>query len=250
MNFSSDRLDQLLVARGLFETRARARDAIQRGTVLVNGIIAKKPGATVSLVADIVVEDRGRDYVSRGALKLIAGLDHFKLDPAGRDCLDIGISTGGFCDVLLERGARHVIGVDVGHGQLHQRLATHERVTHLEGLNARLLDQSHLGGANIEFVVCDVSFISLTLALPPALRLASSGCLAILLVKPQFEAGREAIGKRGILKDPGRGQQIIGEMGEWLASQPGWKSLGTLPCPLTGSDGNQEYLLAGMKHEH
>ncbi|WP_244490959.1 TlyA family RNA methyltransferase [Paramesorhizobium deserti] len=243
------RLDQLLVDRGLFPTRSRARDAIARGTVRVDDKPATKPGMPVAADARIEADDPASAYVSRAALKLIAGLDHFAIDVTGRTALDIGASTGGFTQVLLERGAAHVIAVDVGHDQLHESLRNDPRVTNHEGLNARTLDASHLEGRKIDLVVSDVSFISLKLALPPALALAKPGSRCILLVKPQFEAGREAIGKGGILRDPADGERVAENLAAWLETQPGWRTLGIHPSPIEGGDGNREYLLAGIKDQ-
>jgi len=243
------RLDQLLVDRGLFPTRSRARDAVARGTVRVDGKSATKPGMAIAPDAHIVVDDPASAYVSRAALKLIAGLDHFGIDVTGRTALDIGASTGGFTQVLLERGAAHVIAVDVGHDQLHESLRSDPRVTNHEGLNARTLDRSHLEGRKIDLVVSDVSFISLKLALPPALALAETGSHCVLLVKPQFEAGREAIGKGGILRDPADGERVADDLAAWLEALPGWRTLGLCPSPIEGGDGNREYLLAGIKDQ-
>lgn len=241
------RLDQLLVELGLFATRSRARDAIQRGTVKVDGKPVTKPGQTAPRAAKISVDDPASAYVSRAALKLIAALDHFDLDVKGRTALDIGASTGGFTQVLLERGAAHVLAIDVGHDQLHETLRADPRVTNKEGLNARALELSHLDGREIDCVVSDVSFISLKLALPPALAFAQKGAICALLVKPQFEAGREAIGKGGILRDPKDGERIAEELRSWLETQAGWRALGLCPSPIEGGDGNREYLLAGKK---
>ena len=241
------RLDELLVMRGEFATRSRARDAIERRAVLVDGEIALKPGQSVSARAAIAVDDPARGYVSRAALKLIAGLDHFRLDPRGRVALDIGASTGGFTQVLLERGAAHVSAIDVGHGQFAAALAADPRVSLIEGLNARDLDRHHLQGRPPDFIVCDVSFISLRLALPPALDLAAPGASAIVLVKPQFEAGRAAIGKGGLLREPEMGARIAEELRAWLDALPGWQALGVCPSPIEGGDGNREFLLAGTK---
>ena len=243
------RLDQLLVELGLFATRSRARDAIQRGTVKVDGKPVTKPGQTVPRAAKISVDDPASAYVSRAALKLIAALDHFDLDVKGRTALDIGASTGGFTQVLLERGAAHVLAIDVGHDQLHETLRADPRVTNKEGLNARALELSHLDGREIDCVVSDVSFISLKLALPPALAFAQKGAICALLVKPQFEAGREAIGKGGILRDPKDGERIAEELRSWLETQAGWRALGLCPSPIEGGDGNREYLLAGKKDQ-
>jgi len=242
-----DRLDQILVRLGFYESRSRARDAISRGAVQVDGKIVSKPGALVSETADISLSDPARDYVSRAALKLKAGLDTFGFDPAGRAALDVGASTGGFTQVLLERGADHVLAVDVGHDQLHASLASDPRVSNLEGLNARELNREHLGGQEIGTVVSDVSFISLKLALPPALELAAPGAAAVLLVKPQFEAGRAAIGKGGLLKDPAQGPIIADDLTAWLNEQPGWQAVGPIASPIEGSDGNHEFLIGGVK---
>ena len=246
--FGRIRLDELLVARGEFASRSRARDAIERGAVRVDGVIAGKAGQAVLTNAVIEIDDPARHYVSRAALKLIAGLDHFGLDPSGSLALDIGASTGGFTQVLLERGAVHVIALDVGHGQLDAALATDPRVTLLEGLNARDLTLAHLSGKRPDFLVCDVSFISLKLALPPALELAAPGARAVFLVKPQFEAGKEAIGKGGLLRNPSLGQRVAEELLGWLDAFPGWRALGLCPSPIEGGDGNREFLLAGSKY--
>lgn len=240
------RLDQLLVSRGLFESRSRARDAIERGTVTVAGMIAGKAGMMVEEAIEIAVDDPAQAYVSRAALKLIAALDHFGLKPDGLYCLDVGASTGGFTQVLLERGATHVMALDVGHGQLDAKIAGDGRVTSLEGINARALTGGMLARP-VQAIVSDVSFISLKLALPPALELAVPGAWLAALVKPQFEAGREAIGKGGLLKDPAMGPKVAADLEDWLNSLGGWQSLGVIPSPIAGGDGNQEYLLAGRK---
>ncbi|ASW05749.1 MULTISPECIES: TlyA family RNA methyltransferase [unclassified Rhizobium] len=240
------RLDQLLVTLSLFASRSRARDAIQRGTVTVNGKIVTKPGALFSENAKINIDDPAQDYVSRAALKLVAALDHFGLDPKGQHCLDVGASTGGFTEVLLQRSATHVTAIDVGHGQMHPRIADDPRVTNIEGLNARNLTAEDIGEP-FTFVVSDVSFISLKLALAPALALAEPGARAALLVKPQFEAGRDAIGKAGLLKDPSSAPAVAAELERWFTEDMGWQSLGLIASPIAGGDGNQEFLLAGIK---
>ncbi|RUZ50871.1 TlyA family RNA methyltransferase [Mesorhizobium sp. M7A.F.Ca.US.007.01.1.1] len=241
------RLDDLLVQRGLFASRSRARDAVERGTVTVDGVIARKPGQSVLPQCHVAIDDPAQGYVSRAALKLIGGLDHFGLDPAGREALDIGASTGGFTQVLLERGVAHVTAVDVGHGQMHPDIGGDPRVTVIEGLNARDLAVTDLDGRIPDFIVSDVSFISLKLALPPALGLAKAGAKAMFQVKPQFEAGREAIGKGGLLKDPFDAARVAGLLQDWLDSVPGWRSLGLHLSPIDGGDGNREFLLGGIK---
>lgn len=241
------RLDQLLLNAGLVPSRSRARDAIARGTVTVDGRTVIKPGATFPESALLAIDDPAQIYVSRAALKLTAALDSFGLDPAGLDCLDIGASTGGFTQVLVERGAAHVVAVDVGHHQLHPQLRDDPRITNHEGLNARVLEAEHLGGHEIGAIVSDVSFISLKLALPPALALALPGAFCVLLVKPQFEAGREAISKAGLLKDPSTAPAVAAELERWLVEDMGWESLGLIPSPIAGGDGNVEFLLGGRK---
>ncbi len=241
------RLDDLLIARGFYTSRSRARDAVERGTVTVDGVIASKAGQSVAADGDIQVDDPARGYVSRAALKLVAGLDCFGVDPTGATALDVGASTGGFTQVLLQRGARRVIAVDVGHGQMDVGLRADPRVTCSEGLNARALTLEHLGGTRPDIVVCDVSFISLTLAMPPALEFARPGANALLLVKPQFEAGREAIGKGGLLRNPDDAPVVAERLRTWLDSLPGWRALGLSPSPIEGGEGNREFLLAGVK---
>lgn len=242
------RLDELLVRRGFFASRSRARDAIARGAVTVDGVAAAKPGQPTRQDADIAVDDPAQGYVSRAALKLAAGLDAFRLDPKDVEALDIGASTGGFTQVLLERGAAHVTALDVGHGQLAPGLAADLRVTVIEKLNARDLTPGHLGGRRPDFIVCDVSFISLKLALPPALDLAAPGARCVALIKPQFEAGRAAIGKGGLLRDPAEGERIAADLAAWLDGQPGWQALGVIPSPIEGGDGNREFLLGGVRN--
>lgn len=239
------RLDQLLVQRGLVATRARARDAIQRGCVVVAGKVITKAGEAVEESAEIRVDDPAGSYVSRAALKLVAGLDHFGFDLSGLFCMDIGVSTGGFTQVMLERGAGHVFAFDVGHGQLHESLGADPRVTAREGLNARDLTLEDVGQAP-QFLASDVSFISLTLALPPALEMAARGARAVFLVKPQFEAGREAIGKGGLV-DPALGEEAATRVANWLDGRYGWRTRGLRPSPIQGGDGNIEYLLGAER---
>ncbi|ADZ71726.1 TlyA family RNA methyltransferase [Polymorphum gilvum] len=240
------RLDQRLVELGLAPSRARARDAILRGTVTVDGRIADKPGLAVGPSAAIAIDDPARGYVSRAALKLLAGLDQFGVDPADRVCLDIGASTGGFTQVLLERGAERVHAIDVGHGQMDEAVAGNPRVRRRDGLNARALSAADLDGDAPQLIVSDVSFISLRLALPPALALAAPGAEAVVLVKPQFEVGRDGIGKGGLV-DPDTAEACAKNLADWLNAQPGWTALGLTPSPVTGGDGNREWLLHGRK---
>lgn len=241
------RLDQRLVELGYYQTRARASDAISRGAVSVGGKLAKKSGQKIDTNTQITIDDPASGYVSRAALKLKTGLAHYGFDISGRTALDIGASTGGFTQVLLEQNAAHVIAVDVGHGQLHPSLHNHERITQYDGLNARALTSEHLDGRDVGIVVSDVSFISLKLALPPALSLAASGAVAILLIKPQFEVGKDGIGKGGLLKDPTLAPKIAEELRLWLDAQPNWSALDVIASPILGGDGNREFLIGGIK---
>ncbi|MTH96303.1 TlyA family RNA methyltransferase [Roseibium sp. RKSG952] len=243
---SRQRLDQYLVDTGHFETRSRARDAILRGTIRVNGTLADKPSAKIQPDATIRIEDPAARYVSRAALKLLAGLDAFGIDPENRICLDIGASTGGFTQVLLERGAQKVHAIDVGHGQLHASLASDPRLVRQDGLNARDLTAANLDQDAPALLVSDVSFISLTLALPPALALAAPGAEGVFLVKPQFEAGRDKIGKGGLV-DPEVARETANRLRDWLAGMVGWQAGGLIPSPVKGGDGNLEWLLFGKK---
>jgi len=239
------RLDQALVEKGLSPSRARARDAILRGHVRVDGAPADKPALSVSPEARLELDDPAAAYVSRGALKLAAALDAFQYPVEGVTALDLGASTGGFTEVLLQRGAAYVFAVDVGHGQLHQRLADDPRVTSLEGLNARDLTADMIE-APVDAITADVSFISLRLVLPPALALAAPKAWGAFLIKPQFEVGREHIGKGGIVRDPALAEKAASDMAGWLAGLGGWTVDGPIPSPLPGGDGNREFLI-GMK---
>ena len=242
---SRTRLDLALVDRGLAPTRARARDAIQRGHVVVDGRVETKPATGVGPEAAITIDDPAAQWVSRAALKLTGALDRFGLDPTACDCLDVGASTGGFTQVLLARGAARVTAIDVGHGQLAGEVAADPRVVSIEGLNARDLSAEHLASAP-DFVVADVSFISLTLALPPALDLARAGARGVFLVKPQFEVGREGIGKGGLVR-PERAETAATDLLNWLDGRAGWTALGLAPSPILGGDGNHEFLLGARR---
>lgn len=242
---SRQRLDLALVERGLAPTRARARDAVARGTVTVDGRIETRPAAPVAADAKIALDDPAARWVSRAALKLVGALDEFALSPQGCVCLDVGASTGGFTQVLLDRGAKHVTAIDVGHGQLAELVAADPRVRSIEGLNARDLGAEHLDEAP-DFVVADVSFISLTLALPPALRLAAPGAKGVFLVKPQFEVGRDGLGKGGIVRDEAAALATVDRIAALLVAE-GWRVLGRAEAAIAGGDGNREHVLAAVK---
>ena len=204
--------------------------------------------AGLALSPDTPVEVRGRDHpwVSRGGIKLAAALDAFAIDPGGRIGLDVGASTGGFTDVLLSRGAVRVYAVDVGTGQLAWKLRSDSRVVVLERVNARMLSRTDVPEP-VDLVVCDVSFISLTLALPAALALTAPGAGLVTLIKPQFEAGREQVGKGGIVRDAAVRHAVCDRITAWLDAQPGWQVDGLIESPISGADGNVEYLLAGRR---
>ena len=240
------RLDELLVERGLYTSRSRARDAIARGTVTVDGVVAGKPAQNTSLEARIEILDEARRYVSRSALKLKSGINVFNISVKGLNCLDIGASTGGFAQVLLEQGATHVTAIDVGHGQFDASLQSNPRVTSIEGLNARDLTAAHLKH-KIEIIVCDVSFISLKLAMPAALTLAEPDANLIALIKPQFEAGRDAVGRGGIVSDPHEHERVCQEISDFLATE-NWQIIGITPSSIEGGDGNKEFLIAARKN--
>jgi len=241
------RLDQALVARGLVSTRARARDLILRGEVEVGGRVVGKPALLVSPAECLRLISGPADYVSRGALKLQAALDHFRLDPTGRTALDIGASTGGFTDALLAGGARRVYAVENGHGQLHPRLAADARVISLERTDARVLG-SHLVPEPVDAIVADVSFVSLTKVLPAALALAGADCWLVALVKPQFEGEPGSIPRDGIVKDPAAQAAAVERVATWLAGRDGWRVIGTIPSPIHGGDGNVEFLIGAVRN--
>ena len=240
------RLDVHMVEQGLAPSRARAQDLIRRGLVEVAGVIETRPGASVAADAAIRLSSAAGTHVSRGALKLIAALDHFRLPVAGVVALDIGASTGGFTEVLLARGAARVYAVDVGHGQLNARLATDPRVVSLEDCDARRLDRT-LVPEPVGALVADVSFISLTKALPVPLTLTRPGAWLVALIKPQFEVGRAAIGKRGIVRDPAARQRAVELVRDWMAGQPGWRVLDVIASPIAGGSGNEEFLLGATR---
>ncbi len=244
--YKKKRLDRIMVDRGLAATRSRAADLIRLGAVTVDGATAAKPGMLLLPDAALAVAADASPYVSRGGLKLAAALDGFGLDPKGLIALDIGASTGGFTDVLLARGASRVFAVDIGSGQLHERLRQDPRVVALEGTDARRLDTglvTETPGA----IVADLSFISLTKALLPALRLAAPGAWLVALVKPQFEAGREAIGKGGIVRDSAARARAVAAVRAFIEAEPGWVVFAEMPSPIPGGSGNEEILI-GARH--
>jgi 23S rRNA (cytidine1920-2'-O)/16S rRNA (cytidine1409-2'-O)-methyltransferase len=233
------RLDRLLLDRGLADSREKAQALIMAGEVLVSGRKAQKPGETVPSGSLIEVLARPR-FVGRGGLKLQAALEHFKVNPAGQVCLDVGASTGGFTDCLLQNGATRVHAVDVGHGQFDWKLRNDPRVVVYEGINARHLSFDQIGEL-VDLAVCDVSFISVTLILPAMAPLLKPAGQMIILVKPQFEAGREQVGKGGIIRDPAVQQAAIDKVAAAVTTLGfTWE---TTDSPILGAEGNREILL-------
>ena len=240
------RVDLLLVERGLFPSRERARAYILAGRVLVNEQKIDKPGTLVQEASPIRLLGEELPYVSRGGLKLAAALNHWKISVNGRACIDVGTSTGGFTDCLLQAGAAQVTAIDTGFGQIAMKLRNDPRVELLERTNARLLEAGVLaakeGDAERTFLVMDVSFISATLLLGPVMAAAPGLCEAVILVKPQFEAGREHIGKGGIVRDPEAHQLAIDRVADCIRTL-GWDVVETIPSPIRGAEGNHEFLL-------
>ena len=246
MSATKTRLDVALVERGLVDSRAKAQALILAGLVFSGERRLDKPG--LSIAGDQPLELRGQDHpwVSRGGLKLAHALDHFAIDPGGGIWLDVGASTGGFTDVLLARGAAKVYAVDVGHGQLAWKLRQDPRVVVLERTNARHLSSQEIPEP-VDGIVCDASFIGLEVVLPAPLALASPSAHLVALIKPQFEVGPAEVGKGGIVRDPELHREVCARIVDWLARQPGWTVLGITDSPITGADGNREFLIAARR---
>jgi 23S rRNA (cytidine1920-2'-O)/16S rRNA (cytidine1409-2'-O)-methyltransferase len=240
------RLDQLLVERGLAESRAKAQALVLAGKVFSGERRLDKAGATIAADAAIEVRGAPHPWVSRGALKLVHGLDHFAIDVAGKVALDVGSSTGGFTEVLLARGAAKVYAVDVGRGQLAWSLRNDPRVVVMEGVNARHLTPSDLAEAP-QIIVCDASFIGLEVVLPAPLALAATDSALVALIKPQFEVGKGRVGKGGIVRDPDLHAEVCERIRHWLSDTMGWRVLGITESPITGQEGNKEFLIAALR---
>jgi 23S rRNA (cytidine1920-2'-O)/16S rRNA (cytidine1409-2'-O)-methyltransferase len=240
------RADQLLVDRGLAESRTRAQSLILAGVVLAGTARVDKPGQLLPADADLAVKGQDHPWVSRGGLKLVAALDAFAIDPSGLACLDVGASTGGFTDVLLARGAARVFAVDVGHGQLAWKLRQDPRVVVLERTNARHLTRQEVLDP-VGLVVCDASFIGLRTVLPAALALAGPGARLAALIKPQFEVGRERVGKGGVVRDPALHEEVCATIRDWLADAMGWRVIGLTESPILGPEGNREFLIGAER---
>ena len=242
---AKQRADQLLVDRALAESRTRAQALILAGLVFSADRRIDKPGQ--SLADDAPIEVRGRDHpwVSRGGVKLAHGLDHFGWDVMGAVAIDVGSSTGGFTDVLLSRGAARVYAVDSGTNQLAWKLRQDPRVVVLEQLSARLLTSEHIPEA-VDLIVCDASFIGLAKVLEVPLSFAKPAARLLALIKPQFEAGRDEVGKGGVVRDPAVHQRVCDEVADWVSGQ-GWRALGIVQSPITGPEGNIEFLIAAER---
>ncbi len=239
------RIDQLLVSRGLAESRARAQALVMAGLVFAGDRKIEKAGQQVAEYVQLTVKGRDHPWVSRGGIKLSAALDHFGLDPAGAVAMDIGSSTGGFTDVLLQRGAEHVFAVDSGTNQLAWKLRQDPRVTVLEQTSARTLTREQIDRP-VGWVVCDASFIGLAKVLERPLELAAPDCRLVALIKPQFEVGRGEVGKGGVVRDPALHARVCAEVRAWL-ERGGWAVEGIVESPITGPEGNVEFLVSAHR---
>ena len=240
------RVDVLLVDRGLAESRARAQALIMAGLVYSDTKRIAKPGDALPEDAPLTVKGQDHTWVSRGGLKLEKGLAYFGIDPTGMIAADVGASTGGFTDVLLTKGALRVYAVDVGHGQLAWKLRTDPRVVVLEKTNARHLTAEHIPEP-LDLVVCDASFIGLETVLPAALALAKPGARLAALIKPQFEVGKERVGKGGVVRDPALHEEVCARIVAWLGEAMGWRVLGVTESPILGPEGNKEFLVGAAR---
>lgn len=239
------RADQLVVARGLAASRSRAQALIMAGEVYAGTRRVAKPGEQLAADAALTLKGRDHPWVSRGGCKLAAALETFGVDPGGATAADLGASTGGFTDVLLQHGAARVYAIDVGYGQLAGTLRQDPRVVVLERTNARYLTAAQVP-EGLDLIVCDASFIGLETLLPAPLALAAPGARLIALIKPQFEVGRGEVGKGGVVRDPGQHDAVCARIRDWLAARPGWSVQGLTRSPVTGPEGNAEFLvLAG-----
>jgi 23S rRNA (cytidine1920-2'-O)/16S rRNA (cytidine1409-2'-O)-methyltransferase len=245
---SRQRADVLLVERGLAESRAKAQALIMAGQVYSGERKIEKSGQQLDATQALEVRGQDHPWVSRGGLKLDHAIGHFGLSPEGRIAIDIGASTGGFTDVLLHHGAAKVHAVDVGHGQLAWKLRQDKRVVVHERVNARRLGSAEIPDP-VDWVVCDASFIGLETVLPAALRLTKPGAICIALIKPQFEVGRDGLGKGGVVRDPALHEAVCRKIEAWFNAQPGWKVIGIVESPVLGPEGNREFLIAARREE-
>ncbi len=245
-NSGKARADQALVTRGLVESRARAQALIMAGKVFSGERRIEKSGQLLGDHQPLEVRGQDHPWVSRGGLKLVKALEHFGIDPAGLICLDVGASTGGFTDVLLGHGAGRVYAVDVGHGQLAWKLRGDSRVAVRERTNARHLGRDAVPEA-VDLVVCDASFIGLETILPAPLALSAPDARLVALIKPQFEVGKGRVGRGGVVRDPELHREVCARISAWLDGLPGWRVLGVTESPITGPEGNVEFLIAARR---
>ena len=243
---AKERLDNLLVSRGLAESRARAQALVMAGLVFSGERRLEKPGLRLGPDTPLEVRGRAHPWVSRGGVKLAHGLDQFAISVEDRVALDIGASTGGFTDVLLARGAARVYAVDVGYGQLDWRLRNESRVVVLEKTNARTLGRAEVPEA-VDLVVCDASFIGLEVVLPAPLALAAPAADLVALIKPQFEVGKGRVGKGGVVREAALHGEVCARISAWLDGLSGWRVLGLCESPITGAEGNKEFLIAARR---
>jgi len=241
------RADTLLLSRGLSSSRERAQDLISNGKVLVDGLPVVKPSKLLASDCCLVLSSIGNPWVSRAGIKLACGLKAFPMiEVAGRYAIDIGASTGGFTDVLLAHNVRHVMAVDVGKGQMAEKVAIDPRVTVMDAINARHLASDMLE-TPVELIVCDASFISLKKLLPAVMNLAVVGTYILALIKPQFEVGKGMVGKRGVVRDTALHDAVIADIETWFVTEMKWHHIGTRPSPINGPHGNREFLIAALK---
>ena len=243
---TKQRLDVALVERGLAESRAKAQAVVLAGLVYSGETRLDKPGVAIGSDTPLEVRGQPHPWVSRGGVKLAHALDHFAIDPKGLVVLDIGASTGGFTDVVLQRGAQRVYAIDVGRGQLAWKLRQDPRVVTLERTNARYLTRDEVPEPP-ELIVCDASFIGLATVLPASLALAGPRARLVALIKPQFEVGAARVGKGGVVRDPALHDEVCARIAAWLANEMGWRVLGVVPSPILGPEGNKEFLIAAEK---
>ena len=242
------RADQLLVERGLAESRTKAQALILAGLVSCGERRVDKPGEQLAADAALVLKDRDHPWVSRGGVKLAHALSRFRITVDEHVALDIGASTGGFTEVLLSRGAKRVYAVDVGHGQLAWKLRQDPRVVVRERVNARYLSRTEIPEP-VDIITCDASFIGLATVLPAPLALAAEKAQLVALIKPQFEAGPAHVGKGGVVRDPEVHRQVCERAAAWVAAQPGWSVIGIIESPILGPEGNREFLLYARRGE-
>ena len=240
------RADQMLVDRGLAESRTRAQALILAGLVYAGDKRVEKAGQPLSAEVELILKGRDHPWVSRGGVKLAHGLDHFGWNVTGATAIDVGSSTGGFTDVLLTRGATRVYAVDSGTNQLAWKLRQDERVVVHEQTSARVLTDAQIPEP-VDLVVCDASFIGLAKVLEVPLRFAKPGAWLVALIKPQFEAGPGEVGKGGVVRDPAIHERVCAEVAAWVAAQDGWSATGIVPSPITGPEGNVEFLIAAER---